>query len=571
MDQVNITINGHPVRARAGQTVLEAAKAAGIDIPALCHHPAIAPHGACRICLVEIEKQRTLQPACTFPVNEGMKVETESPKVVEERKFVLQMLFSERNHYCMFCEMSGDCELQSLAYRYGMDQWIYQNPFPKIPVDGTREYFIMDHNRCILCRRCVRACSDLVASHTLGVKYRGAQTMVSADMDVSFGQSTCVSCGTCLQVCPTGALIDRRSAYMGRNLQVERTKSTCMGCSVGCGVDIVSRDGRVLRVEGDWEEHNAGILCVAGRFAPFHDPRERITSPLVRRKGELVPVSWEEALDTLAEKVKAADPSRVTARTTSKVLNMTLSEFVAVFQGKMGADVGVLEPTLTSIDLPADGALADIDAADCILVAGSDPLEDHRVVGYRIRRALAKGTPIHLASDSGNSLAAWARATYPLKDLQEPVRICHGSRSPVVVYGTGLTPTEAHALSVLKRKARFIPLFPAANGYHAKVLGLKAGLEAGSSDLLYLLLGDTVQKEELVRKARAARTLVVHATFHGPATAAADLVLPGLQWFEWDGSFYNLEGKKLPVRKAAAPPEGMIPENEVLTQLAARL
>ena len=238
---VNLKINGKQVRARAGQTVMEAAKAAGIDIPNLCHHPALTPHGACRVCLVEIERQRTLQPACTFPVTEGMRVETESPKVVEERKFVLQMLFSERNHYCMFCEMSGDCELQALAYRYGMDHWIYQNPYPKIPVDGTRKYFIMDHNRCILCRRCIRACGELAANHTLGVKFRGAKTMISADMDVPFGQSTCVACGTCLQVCPTGALVDRKSAYTGRHTQVERTKSVCMFCSVGCGIEIITR------------------------------------------------------------------------------------------------------------------------------------------------------------------------------------------------------------------------------------------------------------------------------------------------------------------------------------------
>ena len=201
---INLRINGRQIRARSGQTVLEAAKGGGIDIPSLCHHPAITPHGACRICLVEIERQRTLQPACTFPAAEGMKVETESPKVVEERKFVLQMFFSERNHYCMFCEMSGDCELQALAYRYGMDHWTYQNPYPKIPVDGTRKYFIMDHNRCILCRRCIRACNELAANSTLGVKFRGAKTMISADMDSPFGESTCVACGTCLQVCPTG-------------------------------------------------------------------------------------------------------------------------------------------------------------------------------------------------------------------------------------------------------------------------------------------------------------------------------------------------------------------------------
>ena len=129
MDKVvNIRINGNQIRARAGQTVMEAAKGAGIDIPSLCHHPSVTPLGACRICVVEIERQRGLQPACTFPVTEGMRVETESPKAVEERKFILEMLFSEGNHYCPVCESSGDCELQALAYRYGLDHWVYPNP-----------------------------------------------------------------------------------------------------------------------------------------------------------------------------------------------------------------------------------------------------------------------------------------------------------------------------------------------------------------------------------------------------------------------------------------------------------
>jgi len=184
MATVNITINGQKITARAGSTVLEAAQDAGVDIPTLCHHPALTNWGACRMCLVEIEKQRTLQPACTFPVTEGMVVHTESEKVVNARKFVLELLFSERNHYCMYCQMSGDCELQNLAYRYGLDSWLYPRPYTPMPVDATRQYFVMDHNRCILCRRCVRACGELVGNHTLGVRERGANSMICADMNV---------------------------------------------------------------------------------------------------------------------------------------------------------------------------------------------------------------------------------------------------------------------------------------------------------------------------------------------------------------------------------------------------
>jgi formate dehydrogenase major subunit len=568
---INLRINGRQIRARSGQTVLEAAKGAGIDIPSLCHHPAIAPHGACRICLVEIERQRTLQPACTFPASEGMKVETESPKVVEERKFVLQMLFSERNHYCMFCEMSGDCELQALAYRYGLDHWLYQNPYPKIPVDGTRKYFIMDHNRCILCRRCIRACSELAANNTLGVKFRGAKTMVSADMDISFGESTCVACGSCLQVCPTGALIDRKSAYTGRNAQVERTQSVCLFCSVGCGIEIVTRAGRVLRVEGEWEEHNRGVLCVAGRFEPVYDNRERIKTPLIRKNGDLVPATWDEALDVIAAKLKTTKGNKVGAWTTCKTLNLTMSELFAVFQGKVGAHVGVLEPTLAELELPLGGTLSDLVASDCILVVGADPLSNHRVLGYHIKRARMKGAQVLLVSGEGNELSRFADKKFTPEELPKAVKICQAAATPFVVYGGETTQKDAEKLAGLKRKAHFIPIFPATNGYHAKVLGLHSGMNGNNKDVLYLLLEDVTPSEEVVKRAQEVKFLIVHTSYHGPITKTADVVLPSLLWYEQEGSTYNLEGKKVPVRKAVPLPEKLIPESEVFTQLAARL
>ena len=497
---------------------------------------------------------------------EGLRIETESPPVVAERKFILQLLFSEGNHYCMFCERSGDCELQALAYRYGLDHWTYANPYQPKPVDGTRKYFFMDRSRCILCRRCVRACAELAANHTLGVKFRGAKSMICADIDDPFGESTCVSCGTCLQICPTGALVDRLSAYTGNETQVERTKSVCLFCSVACGTEIITRAGQVLRVEGEWEEHNHGVLCEIGRFAPFYEQRRRVETPLWRENGVLVPVSWEEALEKVADKIRMTPPDRIGAWSTTRTLNLTLSEFAAVFQVKIGTRVHVLEPTLAKLGLPVGGALNDLLGADCILVIGGDPLTDHPVLGYHIKRACQRGASLILVSDNGTRLRPLARNALAPGEIDRAVKMIQASAAPVVVYGAGTGPREAEALTALKRKAQFIPLFPASNGYHAKVLGLRSGpgLEVKDLDVVYLMLGDIQTSEEMAREARKAEFLVVQASYYGPVVQAADVVLPALIWVEQEGSLYNLEGKKVAVRRAVPIPRGYGPRKRSL-------
>lgn len=571
MPKVTITINGCSVQAEAGSTVLEAAKAAQVDIPTLCHHPSLADIGACRMCLVEVAKVPALQPSCTYPVAEGMEVQTETPKVVQMRKFILEMLFSERNHYCMYCEMSGDCELQALAYRYGLDHWTYPSPHGKYPVDGTRKYFLMDHNRCILCRRCIRACGDLVANNTLGLKYRGAKTMICADMDAPFGDSTCVSCGTCLQVCPTGALVDRKSAYMGRESQVEKTQSACQACSVGCGIQVVKRAGHVLRVEGDWQSHNGGVLCEAGRFTPVYETRQRLGAPMVRKNGALAEVGWDEALDAIAARIKEAGGRRVKAWTTGKVLSETMNQFVELFRGKLGAAVGMLEPTLGSTGLPTGGTIEDLDKADCILVISAHPLSDHRVLGYRIKRARFRGASLIVISDSGNSLAQYATQKMASTEVAEAIKACQAASWPVVVYGAGLSAANAERLSALHDKARFIPLIPATNGSEARALGLHQDTSISDVDLAYLLLEDTGLAAEQVRTFHKVKCTVVQSAYPTPLMEFADIVLPASLWHEREGTFRNLEGRPIPVTRATQPPPWFMPEQEVLTQLAARL
>ena len=560
MAKVEITINGQKIQAEAGQTVLEAAQAAGVDIPTLCHHPALTNWGACRICLVEIEKQRTLQPACTFPVTEGMVVHTESPACVQSRQFVLELLFSERNHYCMYCQMSGDCELQNLAYRYGLDSWKYPRPHEPLPVDASREYFVLDHNRCILCRRCVRACAEIAANHTLGVRERGAHSMISADLNVPFGASSCVSCGTCIQVCPTGALIDRRSAYMGREKDVVRVQTTCFACSLGCAVEVVSRTNRLLRIESVWDgEPSYGLLCVAGRFEQLYDPRPRLRVPLSKRNGQQVEVSWDEAIADAAAGLKQA--GQTGALVTPRATTETMVALTRLFK-----NVGLTHYAPLP-ELPADASLADVPRADLVVLVGADVMKDHRVVGAYIKRALDHGARLAIIGPEDNGLAEYA--TLVSTEARRAVNLALESSQPIVIYGAGTTAEDATLLKVLTGRARFLPLVAGTNAAGAAQLGLDGRFQPATG--LYLLLGDDQANSRVAEAVAGARFLVVQAAYASPLTARADVVLPSPIWAEQTGHLTNLEGKSHRVNAAIQAPTGVQDPVTTLQALAQRL
>lgn len=574
MPNVRVTINGVEAAVPANITVLEAAKFAGIEIPTLCDHPAIEPIGACRICLVEIEKQRTLQPACTFPVFEGMVAHTRSEKVVEARRFVLDLLFSERNHFCMFCQMSESCTLQDLAYEYELDHWKFNRPMPKFSVDASREYFVMDHNRCILCRRCIRVCDELVGNGTLGLKNRGADSMVTADMDVPFGESSCISCGTCLQVCPTGSLADRASAYMGATAQIDRVKTRCMACPVGCGTELIVRENRVIRVEGDWDaEPNKGLLCEIGRFVPLHEKRNRVRQPMVRTDGDWTEVEMEEALGLMNEKMREAGDDMATI----------VSGFVTVEEGKALAQSPGAKYLMHPIASEQSTAKqADLDEADLFVVVNTDMTEDYQVAGFAIKRGVRqRGARLLLINDAADGEAAdgeaadgeaadglgdWAMRRFGPEDANQAVSIARGAQMPVIVAG----PDGAKLATELADQipdAKVLIYTPGGNSRGLYEVGFQEAFEGQEAAVYHVVAGEISRiSPELLEQLRQGGTVIVTTSYREPWDEVADLIVPMPTTFEKSGTTVNADGMVGQVVVGVIT--RAVPTNEIFNSLA---
>ena len=401
MSEINLLIDGKQVKGQQGDTVLDVCQANKIDLPTLCHFKGLTDVGACRLCLVEIEKERNLVPACTYPAREGQVVSTSTPRLEKYRRLVLELLFTERNHLCAYCVATGDCELQSLAYKYQMDNSRYQYSWPTQITDSSHPNIVLDHNRCILCGRCIRTCDEITGAHALDFGKRGWKTNVCADINQPLGESSCISCGGCFQACPTGAIFSKISAYRGRPSECTSVESTCAICGVGCDINGLVKNNRVVRIDSPDMTKPRGLLCEIGRFEPLYEAADRITTPLKRNsKGQLVSCSYEEAFESIAKKLGASDA--IAGLASGKANSEALKAFADLME-KLGSklvdtldgdDCRTVTQGIAKFDaksgLDIEAKLEDILAADSIVVIGAHPIKTHPVIGSYIMRAASK-------------------------------------------------------------------------------------------------------------------------------------------------------------------------------------
>ncbi len=402
MATVQLTINGQTLEAESDQTVLQVCKQHGIDVPTLCHYEGLKDVGACRLCIVELEGGRRPVSSCTTPVSEGMVVKTHTPRLESLRQQTLELLFGERNHICPFCAASGNCELQSQGYRHGMDHVRFDYLFPKQPVDNSHSFITMDHNRCILCTRCVRACDQWVGAHTLDVDDRGSRSMIIADQNVPLGESSCVSCGTCVSVCPTGALFEKRSAHWQGRLPKEYSETICAGCGVGCRMHASVRYRQIGEVRSSGGPSGNRILCEKGRFWSVNPRFPRVKSPMVKVAGKFEPRTVDDILAECSRRLAnprvKQDPSRIVTMLSGHLPLETIQAVKSFMTDVVGSDRWVIadrsnaQSTREALELdrglPPLAGLAELDEADLFLTVGANLERNAGVVASYVRRGV---------------------------------------------------------------------------------------------------------------------------------------------------------------------------------------
>ncbi len=298
---IKATIDGKNIEVNEGTTVLEAAKTLGISIPTLCHHPKLTPIGGCRLCIVEIKGHPRPVTSCTTPVTYGMEITTSSPLISDLRKSMLDLILSDHPLDCPACIRGGDCKLQDVAFMYGQKE----NRFP----GERREYRRVDVNpfiardmeKCILCGRCVKVCSEVQGVGAIDFAYKGFESKICPPYEKPLD---CEFCGQCVSVCPTGALAGKMWIRKDKSRDEKRVDTVCPYCGTGCHITLHVQDNKVIRVTSREDTWNEGWLCVKGRFGyKFINNPDRLTKPLIKRDGQFQEVSWDEAYDYVAKKL----------------------------------------------------------------------------------------------------------------------------------------------------------------------------------------------------------------------------------------------------------------------------
>ncbi|HLM58620.1 MAG TPA: molybdopterin-dependent oxidoreductase [Pyrinomonadaceae bacterium] len=628
---VKVTINGQELQVEKGARLIDVCRENGYAIPSFCYYADLALQASCRMCLVRIEKMPKLQTSCTITCTDGMVVTTQSEEIEKAQRGMVEFLLANHPLDCPVCDRGGECELQEMVFDWGNLEERFTERKNYAPEKYLSPIVANDPQRCILCKRCTRVCDEWMGEDAIEAGGRGAHTVIGT----YGGWLNCSQCGNCIEVCPTGTLLDATYRHQTRPWELSRTTTTCSFCSDGCQMSLGSRGGEVMRsvardryVNG----HNGEFLCIKGRFAhPFVNHEERLRTPLVRYRkgGKLIPATWDEAVRFAAEKLSEIKQAHgggsigvVGSPRLTNESNWAMLRFAREVVGTdkyTATDAFSLAPFFENLGAPI-ATHRDIRHAKTIVLIGGEPEELHPLTGRQIRQAVRNGgaklviinsVPIRLKQQAahfvhvrpGSEDAAVLALVSP-GDVDDAARrmgvevdeinrasqfIGEAAGDVVVLFGGELSGEGQAVLARLssafgeKEGRRFLlhplPLFNNSVGVHD--LGLMSGavnpleiLDAAGTDLRAMYVAGSFLPAHLEGREDALSRLdflVVQELFLTETSAAADVVFPAASFAEVDGTFTNNGGLVQRVRQSINPVHQAKPDWAITSQLASAL
>jgi NADH-quinone oxidoreductase subunit G len=580
-----LTIDGGEIEVPAGTTILQACELAGIEVPHFCFHERLAIAGNCRMCLVEVERSPKPIASCAMPVGDGMVVHTKSPKALKAQKGVMEFLLINHPLDCPICDQGGECDLQDQAMAYGFDRSRFEENKRAVRDKNFGPLVDTHMTRCIHCTRCIRFLTEIAGVQELGATGRGEDMEIGTYIERALGSELSANI---IDLCPVGALTSKPYAFMARPWELAKTESVDVLDAVGSNIRIDARDAQVLRVLPRVNEDiNEEWISDKTRYAIDGLRRRRLDRPYAGRRGARAETDWREALEIVADRVKAVPGERIAA------IAGDLCDLEAMFAlkellGGLGA---------VSLDCRQDGAkldprcragylfnttIAGIEKADACLLIGTNPRWEAPLVSARLRKrhlrggfaiaaigpALDLSFPVAMLGDGGETLGAIASGTHPWAEQLRSVK------NPMLIVGQGALarPDGAQVLGMVREIAERCGLVHDGwNGFNVlhraaarvggldigfvpeaggrDVAGILEGCRSGAIEVLYLLGADEIDVGDL------GSAFVVYQGHHGDRGAErADVILPGAAYTEKDGTYLNTEGRVQLGRRAVFPP-----------------